>query len=95
MSEHVAVSKVTAQTAEYSSALPKLLTFTLALAVGPISAYFLSEKFLWSGNSTYAAITAIVAANLVLVGYIITSMNEDNQTPVVTSQEKTESRKTR
>ena len=29
------------------------------------------------GNSTFAAITAIVAANLVLVAYIITSLRDD------------------
>jgi len=32
-----------------------------------------------SGNATYAAITAVIAANLVLVAYIITSLLEDSQ----------------
>jgi VMA21-like domain. len=31
------------------------------------------------GNATYAAITAVVAANLVLVAYIVTSLLEDSQ----------------
>ena len=37
----------------------------------------LVDIFCCSGNSTYAAITAIVAANLVLVAYIITSLRDD------------------
>lgn len=37
----------------------------------------LVNVFCRSGNSTYAAITAIVAANLVLVAYIITSLRDD------------------
>jgi hypothetical protein len=34
-------------------------------------------SFCHPGNSTFAAITAIVAANLVLVAYIITSLRDD------------------
>jgi len=96
MSEHVAVSRVTAQTAENGGALAKLVTFSLVLAVAPISSYFLSEKYVWGGNSTYAAITAIVAANAVLIAYIIVSVREDKQESFpITPQEKPESRKIR
>lgn len=34
---------------------------------------------LCAGNSTYSAITAIVAANIVLVAYIVLSLLEDKQ----------------
>lgn len=34
---------------------------------------------LCAGNSTYSAITAIVAANIVLVSYIVLSLLEDKQ----------------
>lgn len=50
-----------------------------------------------AGNSTYAAITAIVAANVVLVAYIISSVREENAAITNSSASKTEfeSRKTR
>lgn len=38
------------------------------------------------GNSTFAAITAIVAANLVLVAYIITAVLEDRTNAMSGSQ---------
>ncbi|KAG8923235.1 hypothetical protein FRC02_011277 [Tulasnella sp. 418] len=59
--------------------LGQLAFFTLFLAIAPISSYFLSEKYIWNGNSTYAAITAIVAANAVLLTYIIRSIIEDKR----------------
>ncbi|KAI0074567.1 hypothetical protein K474DRAFT_1773917 [Panus rudis PR-1116 ss-1] len=77
MSEHAVVAKTTEQTAEQRGVLVKLLIFAISLAVVPISSYFLS-KSLWDGNNVYAAITAIVAANAVLVAYIIASILEEN-----------------
>ena len=50
------------------------------------------------GNSTFAAITAIVAANAVLIAYIILSILEDKQTqrtPTRTSSTPLESKKER
>jgi len=38
------------------------------------------------GNSTFAAITAIVAANFVLVAYIITAIREDRASATSGSQ---------
>ncbi|TCD67678.1 hypothetical protein EIP91_012044 [Steccherinum ochraceum] len=114
MSEHVAVSKVNAQTAEHGGALGKLVAFSLTLAIAPISSYFISERYLWAGqsgdyssedlyvsnripgNSTYAAITAIVAANVVLVAYIIVSVRDDKQEPApVAPAGELESKKTK
>jgi len=55
----------------------KLVMFSISLGLVPISSYFASLKYLWNGNSTYAAITAVVSANVVLVAYIISSVLED------------------
>ena len=47
------------------------------------------------GNSTYAAITAVAAANIVLVVYIIFSMMEDRQDKITTAQTQSETKKER
>jgi len=62
---------------EGGGVLLKLIIFSLSLALVPISMYFVSEKYLWNGNSTFSAITAVVAANVVLISYIIASLRED------------------
>lgn len=48
-------------------------------------------------NHTYAAITAVVAANIVLVAYILSSVLEDqrDQARIEASKESFESRKNR
>ncbi|KAI0303212.1 hypothetical protein BC826DRAFT_903680, partial [Russula brevipes] len=55
----------------------KLIIFSLSLGIIPITSYYASEKYIWNGNSTFAAITAVVTANIVLVAYIITSLRDD------------------
>ncbi|KAI9448230.1 hypothetical protein H4582DRAFT_1899351 [Lactarius indigo] len=65
------------QTFEQGGVLLKLVIFSLSLGIVPIASYFASEKYIWGGNSTFAAITAIVAANIVLVAYIISSLRDD------------------
>ncbi|KAI6088813.1 hypothetical protein F4821DRAFT_82645 [Hypoxylon rubiginosum] len=55
----------------------KLLAFTFAMVVVPIGSYFLSVNTFFKGNSTYAGGLAAVMANVVLVGYVIVAMNED------------------
>lgn len=57
----------------------KLVIFSLSLGIVPITSYFASEKYIWNGNSTFAAITAVVAANVVLVAYIISSVRDDRE----------------
>ncbi|KIY46609.1 hypothetical protein FISHEDRAFT_5789, partial [Fistulina hepatica ATCC 64428] len=57
--------------------LVKLVIFSLVLGILPLVSYFGSKVMLWDGNSTYAAVTAIVAANLVLVAYIFSALAED------------------
>ena len=48
-----------------------------AFAYHPSLRYFLSQPFCLLGDSTFAAITAVVAANVILVAYIISSLRED------------------
>ncbi|KAJ4401518.1 vacuolar ATPase assembly integral membrane protein vma21 [Neurospora sp. IMI 360204] len=60
-----------------ASVIMKLLAFTFAMIVIPISSYFLTVDRLFKGNSTYAGATAAIMANVVLIGYIIVAMAED------------------
>ncbi|XXG94105.1 vacuolar ATPase assembly integral membrane protein vma21 [Hypoxylon texense] len=55
----------------------KLLAFTFAMVVIPIGSYFLTVNTIFRGNSTYAGALAAIMANVVLVGYVIVAMNED------------------
>ncbi|KAJ7499027.1 hypothetical protein FB451DRAFT_22025 [Mycena latifolia] len=75
----VAVGKLN-EDAVASGQLAKLVFFSLSLGIIPITSYFASLKYLWNGNATYAALTAVIGANLVLVGYIITSILDDKRT---------------
>ncbi|KAJ7591179.1 hypothetical protein C8J56DRAFT_934881 [Mycena floridula] len=58
--------------------LLRLVIFTVCLGIAPLGSYFASLKYLWDGNDTWAAITAVVAANVVLGAFIITSLLEDS-----------------
>ncbi|MCJ1375812.1 vacuolar ATPase assembly integral membrane protein vma21 [Loxospora ochrophaea] len=55
----------------------KLLGFTAMMIVAPISTYFFTLREVFQGNSTYAGATAAVMANVVLIGYIVVAMRED------------------
>ncbi|KAH9897531.1 VMA21-like domain-containing protein [Xylariomycetidae sp. FL2044] len=55
----------------------KLLAFTFAMVVVPIGSYFATVNTIFRGNSTYAGGLAAIMANVVLVGYVIVAMNED------------------
>jgi len=79
MSAQVAVGKLNEDAAS-SAQLAKLVFFSLSLGIIPITSYFGSLKYLWNGNATYAALTAVVGANVVLVAYIITSILDDKRT---------------
>jgi len=96
MSEKVAPAHAVEQGAQ-RGALFKLLGFSISLAVVPISSYFISSKYIWHDDHTYAAITAVVAANIVLVAYILSSVLEDqgDRARAETSKEQFESRKNR
>ncbi|KAL1413250.1 vacuolar ATPase assembly integral membrane protein vma21 [Vanrija albida] len=57
--------------------LLKLFTFAVLMAIVPISTYFLTVKHLWNGNTAYAALSAVLAANIVLGGYVYLAFVED------------------
>jgi len=78
---------------ESKGVLLKLVAFSLSLGILPITSYFASQKYIWNGDSTLAAITAVVVANVVLVAYIILSLREDQAEREVTKP--SESRKDR
>ncbi|TIA84984.1 hypothetical protein E3P99_04098 [Wallemia hederae] len=62
------------------SSITKLVAFSLALVLLPIAIYFISLDGVYSGNSTYAAITAAVTANVVLISYVAMAIYEDDET---------------
>ncbi|KAK7599979.1 hypothetical protein BFJ63_vAg7936 [Fusarium oxysporum f. sp. narcissi] len=59
-----------------SQVIYKLLAFTFAMIVVPIGSYFLTVNTVFR-NSSLAGGLAAVLANVVLVGYIIVAMKED------------------
>ncbi|TRM67964.1 hypothetical protein BD626DRAFT_480359 [Schizophyllum amplum] len=80
MADQAAVG-VNVSKAASRATLVKLVVFSASLGIVPIASYFISQKYAWNGNATYAALTAIVAANLILALYIIMSLLEDTSTP--------------
>lgn len=62
-----------------TSVIAKLLLFSAAMIVLPLSAYYLSLEYLFQGYKTnYAAITAAITANLVVAGYVVVAFLEDD-----------------
>ncbi|ODN76191.1 hypothetical protein L202_06112 [Cryptococcus amylolentus CBS 6039] len=61
----------------HPAVLGKLITFAVLMAVVPIGTYFGSLNYIWEGSTTFSAISAIVAANLILVGYVVLAFKED------------------
>ncbi|KAL1639980.1 putative vma21-like domain-containing protein [Diplodia seriata] len=55
----------------------KLLGFTFAMITLPIGTYFMTVNTIFKGNSTFAGGLAAVMANVVLIGYVIVAMKED------------------
>jgi len=55
----------------------KLLGFTFAMITLPIGTYFVTVNNVFSGNSTWAGALAAIMANVVLVGYVVAAMRED------------------
>ncbi|KAK4175108.1 hypothetical protein QBC36DRAFT_216893 [Triangularia setosa] len=55
----------------------KLLAFTFAMMIVPIGSYFATVNTLFKGNSTYAGGLAAIMANVVLIGYVLVAMAED------------------
>ncbi|KAF4122596.1 VMA21-like domain [Geosmithia morbida] len=72
----------------------KLLAFTMAMIFIPIGSYFLTVNTIFKGNASYAGGLAAILANVVLVGYIIVAMNED-QAELDKDRKKDETKKER
>ncbi|RJE24344.1 hypothetical protein PHISCL_03292 [Aspergillus sclerotialis] len=66
----------------------KLLGFTVAMIVAPISMYFLTIDAIFNGSSTYAGITAAVTANVILGVYIFVAWQEDKGDRAAEQKEK-------
>ncbi|RVX74367.1 hypothetical protein B0A52_01492 [Exophiala mesophila] len=70
------------QVSDTSPAVPayviyKLLFFTAAMVCVPIGSYFLTLNVIFRGNASFAGAFAAIMANVVLVGYIIAAVRED------------------
>ncbi|KIR25984.1 hypothetical protein I309_05199 [Cryptococcus deuterogattii LA55] len=79
MSNRVSTGKMAMapQESVQPAVLYKLILFVLLMAVVPIATYFGTLNYLWQGSTTWAAISAIAAANLILVGYVVVAFRED------------------
>ncbi|GAB7346629.1 hypothetical protein MBLNU459_g1766t1 [Dothideomycetes sp. NU459] len=70
----------------------KLLLFTFAMIILPIGSYFVTLNTIYGGNSTFAGATAAVMANVVLLGYVVVAMKED-QSERLEAEEKERTKK--
>ncbi|KAI9635739.1 VMA21-like domain-containing protein [Dioszegia hungarica] len=80
----VATGKMAPQQGVQPAVLYKLILFAILMAVVPIGTYFGSLNYMWNGSTTYSAISAVVTANIVLVGYVVVAFEEEaayNTTP--------------
>ncbi|OAD70023.1 hypothetical protein PHYBLDRAFT_94991, partial [Phycomyces blakesleeanus NRRL 1555(-)] len=57
--------------------MTKLIGFSLAMFILPIMTFYTTVDRIFGGNTTYAAGSAAVVANVVLIGYIIVAFMED------------------
>ncbi|THH06701.1 hypothetical protein EW145_g3913 [Phellinidium pouzarii] len=87
MSDQIAAAKLGDQAAQ-GGVLAKLIAFAVALAAVPMSTYYGTQRFVWNGDPTSAAISAVVAANVVLAVYIAQSVYEDRQSTKTSKQDK-------
>ncbi|ORX34787.1 hypothetical protein BD324DRAFT_683225 [Kockovaella imperatae] len=74
--------KMAAQQGYQPAVLYKLLIFALLMAIAPIATYFASLHYIWKGSTIAAAISAVMVANAVLVGYVVVAFREDPPDPI-------------
>jgi len=70
-----------------TNVIVKLLGFTFAMVVLPIGSYFVTVNTIFKGKSSWAGALAAIVANVVLIGYVIVAMNED-QSEAIEAAEK-------
>ncbi|CAD6583446.1 MAG: hypothetical protein TREMPRED_003569, partial [Tremellales sp. Tagirdzhanova-0007] len=87
MSTRVASGKMAEGNTIQPSILYKLILFAILMAVAPIGTYFGSLRYVWNGSSTPSAISAVIAANIVLVGYVVVAFREDSAAPLSPSEQ--------
>lgn len=80
----------------------KLLFFSTALFAAPLAVYYGAKDRYLGGNATYAGGLAAIAANVVLIGYVVAAILEDDgtggelkQKDIEKEREQLESRKDR
>ncbi|KEF59845.1 uncharacterized protein A1O9_04693 [Exophiala aquamarina CBS 119918] len=66
----------------------KLLFFTAAMVCVPLGSYFFTLSFVFRGNASYAGGFAAVMANVVLIGYIIAAVKEDQSDKIEEKRKK-------
>ncbi|KAI9028939.1 hypothetical protein CLU79DRAFT_716547 [Phycomyces nitens] len=57
--------------------MAKLIGFSLAMFILPILTFYTTVDGVFGGNTTYAAGSAAVVANVVVIGYVIVAFMED------------------
>ena len=85
-----------------TSVYMKLLFFSTALFAAPLAVYYGAKDRYLGGNATYAGGLAAIAANVVLIGYVVAAILEDDgtggelkQKDIEKEREQLESRKDR
>ncbi|ORY34244.1 hypothetical protein BCR39DRAFT_556639 [Naematelia encephala] len=81
MANPVSSGKMASNDSIQPAVLWKLIIFAILMAVVPIGTYFGSLNYIWDGSPTKSAISAVAAANTVLVGYVVVAFREDAAYP--------------
>ncbi|KAF2836403.1 hypothetical protein M501DRAFT_939696 [Patellaria atrata CBS 101060] len=80
--DHAAPPSRSSEKSNITPAVPapvifKLLAFTFAMITLPIGSFFFTRDYVFRGNTTFAGGFAAIMANMVLIGYVIVAMKED------------------
>jgi len=83
---------------QVSSAIKKLVIFSLSIIGLPLSSMFLTKRYLFEGyfgyssqdSITYAAVVAVVLVHLVLATFVYVAWNETDQPAATVKDKKTD-----
>jgi len=81
---------------QVTSAIRKLIIFSLSIIGLPLSFMFLTKRYLFEGyfgyssqdSITYAAIVAVILVHLVLAVFVYVAWNEPDQPPATVKEKK-------